>query len=138
MKGPIQLVRSDRVEGVTKLGPIYEWSEDKAYLTIDQITYGGKQGAILCYYNPPVHQVGNPGLDAYLEGLDKVFKKRDTLEFLIFYGPNVPIRNLFLFELHGPVQCVQALLYISTCMHRVIGTIKNEKLEFIFFLKYFV
>jgi len=91
MKGPIQLVRSDRIEGVTILGPIYEWSEGKAYLTIDQITYGGKQGAILCYYNPPVHQVGNPGLDAYLEGLDKIFKKKDELEFLILYGANDPV-----------------------------------------------
>ena len=91
MKGPIQLVRSDRIEGVTILGPIYEWSEGKAYLTIDQITYGGKKGAILCYYNPPVHQVGNPGLEAYLEGLDKIFKKKDELEFLILYGANDPV-----------------------------------------------
>jgi enoyl-CoA hydratase/carnithine racemase len=91
MKGPIQLVRSDRIEGVTNLGPIYEWSEGKAYLAIDQITYSGKQGAILCYYNPPVHQVGNPGLDAYLDGLDKIFKERDELDFLILYGANDPV-----------------------------------------------
>jgi enoyl-CoA hydratase/carnithine racemase len=91
MKGPIRLVRSDKIAGYTNLGPIYEWSEDKAYLIIDQITYGRNQGAILCYYNPPVHQVGNPGLDAYLEGLDKVLEKRDELDFLILYGANDPV-----------------------------------------------
>jgi enoyl-CoA hydratase/carnithine racemase len=91
MKGPIRLIRSDKITGYTNLGPIYEWSEDKAYLIIDQITYGRNQGAILCYYNPPVHQVGNPGLDAYLEGLDKILKKRDELDFLILYGANDPV-----------------------------------------------
>jgi enoyl-CoA hydratase/carnithine racemase len=91
MKGPIQLVRSDKIAGYTNLGPIYEWSGDKAYLIIDQITFSRKQGAILCYYNPPVHQVGNPGLDAYLEGLNKVFEKRDELDFLILYGANDPV-----------------------------------------------
>jgi enoyl-CoA hydratase/carnithine racemase len=91
MKGPINLVRSDKIAEYKNLGPIYEWSEGKAYLMIDQITFQGKLGAILCYYNPPVHQVGNPGLDAYLEGLDRVFEKRDDCEFLIIYGANDPV-----------------------------------------------
>ena len=91
MKGPIQLVRSDKIAGYTNLGPIYEWSEDKAYLIIDQITYDKKQGAILCYCNPPVHQVGNPGLDAFLKGLDKVYEERNELDFLILYGANDPV-----------------------------------------------
>ena len=60
MKGPVGLVRSDKIEGYENLGPIYEWSEGKAYLTIDRVSFGGKTGAILCYCNPPVHQVGNP------------------------------------------------------------------------------
>lgn len=91
MKGPVSLVRSDKIAEYKNLGPIYEWSEGKAYLIIDQVAFKGKTGAILCYYNPPVHQVGNPGLDAYLEGLGKVFEKRDDLEFLILYGANDPV-----------------------------------------------
>ena len=91
MKGPIQMVRSDKIAGYTNLGPIYEWSEGKAYLIIDQITYDRKQGAILCYCNPPVHQVGNPGLDAFLKALDKVYEKKDELDFLVLYGANDPV-----------------------------------------------
>ncbi len=91
MKGPIRLVRSDKIAEYKNLGSIYEWSEGKAYLMIDQVAYKGKVGAVLYYYNPPVHQVGNPGLDAYLEGLDRVFEKRNECEFLILYGANDPV-----------------------------------------------
>ncbi len=91
MKGPIRLVRSDKIAEYENLGPIFEWSEGKAYLMIDSVSFKGKPGAILCYCNPPVHQVGNPGLDAYLEGLNKVLEKRDGLEFLIIYGANDPV-----------------------------------------------
>jgi len=91
MKGPVGLVRSEKIEGYQNLGPIYEWSEGKAYLTIDRVSFGGKTGAILCYCNPPVHQVGNPGLDAYLKGLDRVYQQKGDLEFLILYGANDPV-----------------------------------------------
>jgi len=91
MKGPIRLVRSDEIAEYENFGPIYEWSEGKAYLIIDRVTFGGKAGAILCYHNPPVHQVGNPGLDAYLEGLDRVFEKKDDFVFLILYAANDPV-----------------------------------------------
>jgi enoyl-CoA hydratase/carnithine racemase len=91
MKGPIRLVRSDKIGEYENLGPIFEWSEGKAYLMIDSVSFKGKPGAILCYCNPPVHQVGNPGLDAYLEGLNKVLDKKDSLEFLILYGANDPV-----------------------------------------------
>jgi len=91
MKGPIGLVRSDKIEEYENLGPIYEWTEGKAYLVIDRVSFRGKAGAILCYYNPPVHQVGNPGLDAYLEGLDRIFQKKGDLQFLILYGANDPV-----------------------------------------------
>jgi len=73
------------------MGPIYEWSEGNAYLMIDRVTFKGTLGIVLCYYNPPVHQVGNPGLDAYLEGLNMVFEQRDDLEFLILSGANDPV-----------------------------------------------
>jgi enoyl-CoA hydratase/carnithine racemase len=85
------LVRSDEIEGYKNLGPIYEWSEGKSYLTIDRVSFKEMTGAILCYCNPPVHQVGNPGLDAYLEGLDRVLEQRGDLEFLILYGANDPV-----------------------------------------------
>jgi enoyl-CoA hydratase/carnithine racemase len=91
MKGPIRLVRSGRIAEYENLGPIFEWSEGKAYLIIDNVSFKGKPGAILCYCNPPVHQVGNPGLDAYLEGLNKVLSKKDVLDFLILYGANDPV-----------------------------------------------
>jgi enoyl-CoA hydratase/carnithine racemase len=91
MKGPVGLVRSDKIDGYENLGPIYEWSKGKAYLTIDRVSFSRKTGAILCYVNPPVHQVGNPGLEAYLEGLHKVHEQRDVLEFLILYGANDPV-----------------------------------------------
>jgi len=73
MKGPIRLVRSGKISKYKNIRPIYEWSAGKAYLFVDQVNYAGKLGSILCYFNPPVHQVGNPGLDAYLAGLNKVF-----------------------------------------------------------------
>jgi len=91
MKGPIQLLRSGKIRDLANLEPIHEWSEGPAYLVIDQVSFNGKRGAVLCYCNPPVHQVGNPALDAYLEGLDKVFQKKEELQFLIFCGANDPV-----------------------------------------------
>ncbi len=91
MKGPIGVARSGIMEGYENLGPFYEWAEAGAYLMIDRVRFRDKAGAILCYYNPPVHQVGNPGLDAYLEGLDQVFKEKDRFEYLILYGANDPV-----------------------------------------------
>lgn len=91
MKGPITLVRSDEVTEYKNVEPLYEWSEGKAYLMIDRVIFQEKPGSVLCYCNPPVHQVGNPGLDAYLEGLEKVMEKRDELEFLLLCGANDPV-----------------------------------------------
>ena len=90
MKGPIRLVRSDKIAEYKNLGPIYEWSEGKAYLMIDRVAFKEKVGAILYYYNPPVHQVGNPGLDAYLEGLDKVLRRGMSMNFLSSMEPMIP------------------------------------------------
>ena len=69
-------MRSGEIHDLVSLGPIHESSEGPAYLVLDQVSFNGTKGAVLCYYNPPVHQVGNPALDAYLEGLDKVFRKK--------------------------------------------------------------
>jgi enoyl-CoA hydratase/carnithine racemase len=91
MKGPIRLLRTGKVGGLADLGPIHEWSEGLAYLVIDEVSFSGKKGAVLCYCNPPVHQVGNPALDAYLDGLDKVYQEKEELEFLLLYGANDPV-----------------------------------------------
>jgi enoyl-CoA hydratase/carnithine racemase len=91
MKGPIQLVRSGKVSGLADLGPLHEWSEGPASLVIHQVSFNGKKGAVLCYCNRPVHQVGNPALDAFLQGLDKVFHKKEELKFLLLYGANDPV-----------------------------------------------
>jgi enoyl-CoA hydratase/carnithine racemase len=91
MEGPVGLVRSGKIEGYRNLGPIYEWSEGNAYLIEERVTFKGRDGAMLCYYNPPVHQVGNPELEAYLGGLEKIMEQRDDLEFIVLYGANDPV-----------------------------------------------
>jgi len=91
MSGPIDLIRSEEIEGYRNVEPLFAWNEGKATLVIDRVSYQGIDGAILCYSNPPVHQVGNPGLDAYLEGLDRVSEKRGDLSFLVLYGSNDPV-----------------------------------------------
>jgi enoyl-CoA hydratase/carnithine racemase len=91
MKGPLNLLRSGKIKGLTNTGPIYEWFAGRIYLVIDEVVFQGKRGALLCYYNPPVHQVGNPALDAYLEGLGRVYGKKSDLEFLVMAGANDPV-----------------------------------------------
>jgi enoyl-CoA hydratase/carnithine racemase len=91
MKGPLKLLRSGKIKGLVNFGPIYEWFEGPIYLVIDEISFQGEKGAFLCYYNPPVHQVGNPALDAYLEGLDRVYGRRGDLAFLMMVGANDPV-----------------------------------------------
>jgi enoyl-CoA hydratase/carnithine racemase len=91
MKGPVKLVRSGKIRGMERVGSVYGWSDGAAYLAIDEVSYAGKKGAIVCYYNPPVHQVGNPALDAYLEGLDRVYDKRSDFQFLVMVGANDPV-----------------------------------------------
>ena len=92
MAGPIDIYRSGVLKGMKNLGPVFEWAEGRASLYLDEITMGGGTGGILCYYNPPVHQVGNPGLDAYHAALDKIFKEKiNEWSFLIFYGGCDPV-----------------------------------------------
>jgi enoyl-CoA hydratase/carnithine racemase len=91
VKGPLKLLRSGKIKGMENLGHLYEWSEAQAYLFIEEVSFRGRKGAVLCYYNPPVHQVGNPALDAYLEGLDRVDNKRNDFKFLMMVGANDPV-----------------------------------------------
>jgi enoyl-CoA hydratase/carnithine racemase len=91
MKGPIQLLRSGKISGLTVLGPLHEWSEGSASLVLEQVSFRGEKGAVLCYWNRPVHQVGNPALDAMLQGLDKLLQKKEEFKFLLLYGANDPV-----------------------------------------------
>ena len=92
MSGPIDIFRSGKLKGVKNQGPVYAWEEGRASLFLDEISFGGALGGILCYYNPPVHQVGNPGLDAYHAALDEIFEnKLNEWSFLIFYGGCDPV-----------------------------------------------
>ncbi len=92
MAGPVDIFRSGKIKGMKNFGPVYEWVEGRASLFLDEIAFGGLQGGILCYYNPPVHQVGNPGLDAYHAALDRIFEKKiGAWSFLIFHGGCDPV-----------------------------------------------
>ena len=93
MQGPAKTIRSKRIADYKNLGPLFEWAEGKAYLIIDKVAFEEKAGAILCYYNPPVHQIGTTALYAFHEGLDIILKKRDKLQFLILYGANAPVHS---------------------------------------------
>ncbi len=91
MKGPAVLVRSDKIKDYKNLDCLFEWKSGEAYFLVDSVQFKNKKGVIVCYYNPPVHQVGNPGLDAYLEGLGKVFDAADDFSFLLLHGPSDPV-----------------------------------------------
>jgi enoyl-CoA hydratase/carnithine racemase len=93
MKGPIGLVRSMSTTEYSNVGPLFEWQDGDSYLIIDEVKYRGKPGAILCYQNPPMHQVSTIGLYAYHDGLDKVLERLENLDFLILYGPNDPVHS---------------------------------------------
>lgn len=91
MKGPSQLVRSGKLAGCSPLECLFEWAEGAAYLTIDRVSYRNKTGAVLCYFNPPVHQMGNRELDAYLQSLDRLIANPPGIKFLVLCGANDPV-----------------------------------------------
>ena len=95
MKGPIKNIRSGAIEGLEFLAPIHEWEEGRGSLHVDLVSYKGKKGAIFTYTNPPVHQMGNPGLEAYLEAFRKIesgeISGADELSFLILNGAADPV-----------------------------------------------
>jgi hypothetical protein len=74
MQGPARIIRSIRIANYKNLGPLFKWTDGRAYLIIDKVAFGEKAAAILCYHNPPVHQIGTTGLYAFHEGLDVVFE----------------------------------------------------------------
>jgi enoyl-CoA hydratase/carnithine racemase len=91
MQGPARLIRSNTIVHYKNLGPLFEWADNNTYLIIDKVRFGETSGAILCYHNPPVHQVGTAALYAFHDGMDVVFEKRNELQFLILYGANAPV-----------------------------------------------
>jgi len=93
MQGPARIIRSNRIANYKNLGAFFKWTDGRAYLIIDKVAFGEKAGAILCYHNPPVHQIGTTGLYAFHEGLDVVLEKRDDLQFLILCGANAPVHS---------------------------------------------
>ena len=93
MQGPARIIRSDGIANCKNLEPLYNWTEMGAYLTVDKVRCNGKSGAILCYHNPPVHQIGTAGLYAFHDGLDIVFERRDDLQFLLLCGANAPVHS---------------------------------------------
>lgn len=93
MQGPINTIRSKRIAHYKNLGPLYHRGDDQAYLIIDKVSFGEKVGAILCYHNPPIHEIGTPGLYAYHEGLETVIQNREGLAFLILCGANAPVHS---------------------------------------------
>jgi len=89
--GSIRLVRSQEIPQFRNLGPIYEWGNQQTYLIIDRVSFREKRGALLVYYNPPVHQVATPGLHAFHDGIDAVTRQAGDLEYLILYDSNDPL-----------------------------------------------
>ncbi|MCG6877589.1 MAG: hypothetical protein LJE96_00295 [Deltaproteobacteria bacterium] len=93
MQGPARIIRSDGIANYKNLETLFNWAEAGAYLTVDKVRCHKKSGAILCYHNPPVQQIGTAGLYAFHEGLDIVFEKRDDLRFLLLCGANGPVHS---------------------------------------------
>ena len=92
MQGPAKLVRSGDISGFEYVAPIHEWTEGKAYLLVDKVAYRGKVGAIFTYHNPPVHQIGNPALAAYLNGFEAMEPLEAELFFVILHGSCDPVQ----------------------------------------------
>jgi enoyl-CoA hydratase/carnithine racemase len=91
MNGPIVTVRNNDIAEFEHLSPIHEWSEGKAYLMVDLVRYRGEAGAVFTYHNPPVHQMGNPALDAYLAGFAKLDELEERLSFVILNSATDPV-----------------------------------------------
>ncbi|MDP7112757.1 MAG: enoyl-CoA hydratase/isomerase family protein [Myxococcota bacterium] len=86
MSDPAKMLRAATVDGLVRGETLHAWSEGNAGLVADAVEYRGTPGVLLAYTNPPVHQVGNPGLDAYLAALAAVTARRDDFRFLILSG----------------------------------------------------
>lgn len=93
MKGPVSIVRTGTIPDYKNKEVLYEWRSDASYLFIDRVAFRERPGAVLCYYNPPMHQVGSQELVAYLEGLDAVLDQARDLDYLLLYGSCAPFHT---------------------------------------------
>lgn len=89
MNGPVAILKNGSFGALKHSAVLYEWRQGDAYLLLDEVQVRGIRGAILCYNNPPVHQIGNPALDAYLQAVDALQGKQ--VDFLIMYFANDPV-----------------------------------------------
>ena len=93
MQGPARIIRSNRITDYKNLGSLFTWEAGRTYLIVDKVLFNEKVGAILCYHNPPVHQIGTTGLEAFHKGLDAVCEKSNELQFLLLYSANAPVHS---------------------------------------------
>lgn len=91
MQGPARVLRQGGIAGLEVLGPLHEWQEGKAYLLVDRVRYLGVEGVVFAYHNPPVHQMGNPALDAYLAAFAELDRLYERLGFVILTGACDPV-----------------------------------------------
>ncbi|MBI4774652.1 MAG: enoyl-CoA hydratase/isomerase family protein [Deltaproteobacteria bacterium] len=91
MQGPMRSVRQLCLDGLDLGQEICHWEDGASYLYRIPLRFRGKNGTLICYSNPPVHQVGNPGLDAYLSALEDLSMDRAEMDFLLLYGANDPV-----------------------------------------------
>ena len=73
------------------LESIHCWEQGKAFLHAKLIEYKGKKGALITYSNPPVHQMGNPALEAYLASFQNIEDGLNELSFLVLDWPPDPV-----------------------------------------------
>ncbi len=91
MRAPLRLLRAGAVQKAASRGAIHEWSEGPSLLVLEEVVFRGTPGAVLCYDNPPVHQIGNPGLDAMIEALSKLEARKEEYAFLLLTWPCDPV-----------------------------------------------
>jgi enoyl-CoA hydratase/carnithine racemase len=91
MQGPAKIVRSSKIPNYEYLDPLFEWAEGNAYLTVDHVRYANKEGAVFTYSNPPVHQIGNPALAAFLKGFEALDPLEEDLWFVLFHSACDPV-----------------------------------------------
>jgi enoyl-CoA hydratase/carnithine racemase len=91
MKGPALLLRRGAIDGLTDVSTIHEWEEGQSSLVLDEVEHKGTRGAIMVYTNPPVHQIGNPALDAMIAALTALEQHHGGMKFLLLTWPCDPV-----------------------------------------------
>jgi len=128
MQGPMRSIRQLCLDGLDLGQETCHWEEGTSYLYRIPLRFRGRNGTLICYSNPPVHQVGNPGLDAYLSALENVSMERAELDFLLLYGANDPV--------HAGGDLKESLRRLETTLERrkelEALNAPNEEIEILF------